>query len=463
MNRSLTTKGPPPHIAKLQESQLKVPTPVLISVNLPEKTLTADGKYNYPLNIVIEKAFQDAAYSLFMARGSLGGYFYRVDINVPKSNLVIIKDKVSFNLQMDSKLISPDGRELENISFKGKAKGTFNKKERNVPSVVWDVCYQAAKEYLESIQKSKWISGYLTDAGYRCAVASDGNTAIERVARIKPGVILLDVKMPGMDGFEVCRWLKQNETTRDIPVIFLTVLDDIESKRLGFGAGGVDYITKPVQKEELLARVGTHLENYLYKNKLEQANKRLSEEIDRHTETGENLRITLNSIGDGVIATDTKGCIVRMNPVAEELTGWQFKAANGKPLTKVFNIVNARTGEKADNPVKKVIKSGKIVRLANHIKLIAKDGAEYQIADSAAPIQNIEGNVTGVVLIFRDVSEARYLSLAEASFEGLLVHDRGRVIDVNTRFQEMFGYKAKNSHPNLAGRSSTYFISCTSG
>jgi len=107
------------------------------------------------------------------------------------------------------------------------------------------------------------ISGYLQDAGYRCSIASNGKTAIERAARIKPGVILLDVKMPGMDGFEVCRRLKKIETLRDIPVIFLTVLDDSESWRLGFGAGGVDYITKPVWKEELLARVSTHLENYL--------------------------------------------------------------------------------------------------------------------------------------------------------------------------------------------------------
>ncbi|MCP4622338.1 MAG: PAS domain S-box protein, partial [bacterium] len=260
------------------------------------------------------------------------------------------------------------------------------------------------------------ISGYLKDAGYRCSVASNGNTALKRAARIEPGVILLDIKMPGMDGFEVCRRLKKIELTRSIPVIFLTALDDIESKILGFGAGGVDYITKPVQKEELLARVSTHLENYLYKNKLEQiverrteeleqTNKILSEEVDRRKESEENLHITLNSIGDAVIATDTAGCIVRMNPVAEKLTGWQFKAANAKPLTKIFNIFNAQSGEKADNPVKKVIKSGKIVGLANHTKLVAKNGAEYQIADSAAPIRDARGTVTGVVLVFRDVTE----------------------------------------------------------
>ncbi len=114
------------------------------------------------------------------------------------------------------------------------------------------------------------IAGYLKDAGYHCSIASNGNMALERAERMKPGVILLDVKMPDMDGFEVCRQLKQRETTQDIPVIFLTALDEIESKKKGFDAGGVDYITKPVQREELLARMCTHLENYLYKNTLEE-------------------------------------------------------------------------------------------------------------------------------------------------------------------------------------------------
>ncbi len=144
------------------------------------------------------------------------------------------------------------------------------------------------------------ITKYLKDAGYGCSIASNGKLALERAKRIKPGVILLDVKMPGMDGFEVCRKLKKIKDIQEIPVIFLTGLDDIESKSKGFSIGGVDYITKPVQKEELLARVCTHLENFLYKNKLKQEvkirtmelqkdNKMLSEEIAKHKETGEQL------------------------------------------------------------------------------------------------------------------------------------------------------------------------------
>ncbi|MCF7927946.1 MAG: PAS domain S-box protein [Spirochaetales bacterium] len=119
----------------------------------------------------------------------------------------------------------------------------------------------------------------------------------------------------------------------------------------------------------------------------------------------ENLRTTLHSIGDAVISTDTGGTITRMNPVAESLTGWSVDAAKGKSLDKVFHIIQADTRELVDNPVKKVLQTGEIAGLANHTALISKEGHEYQIADSAAPIKDDVGNINGVVLVFRDVTE----------------------------------------------------------
>ena len=122
-------------------------------------------------------------------------------------------------------------------------------------------------------------------------------------------------------------------------------------------------------------------------------------------ESEENLSITLHSIGDGVITTDKSGMIDRMNPVALKLCGWHKDEIIGKPLTEVFKIINSYTREPVTNPVEKVIENGEIVGLANHTVLVAKDGKEYQIADSAAPIRDKDGNIKGVVLVFSDVSE----------------------------------------------------------
>jgi len=132
-----------------------------------------------------------------------------------------------------------------------------------------------------------------------------------------------------------------------------------------------------------------------------------AEESLRQSE--ENLSITLNSIGDGVIATDLNGLVVNMNPVAEKMCGWSLIDAAGKPLSEIFNIVNAYTRKAIINPVKKVLQNGEIVGLANHTVLISKNGTEYQISDSAAPIKNKEGKISGVVLVFSDVTE-KYLN-----------------------------------------------------
>lgn len=119
----------------------------------------------------------------------------------------------------------------------------------------------------------------------------------------------------------------------------------------------------------------------------------------------QHYRITLNSIGDAVIATDLKGRITEMNPVAEKLTGWSIEEVKLRPLAKIFNIVHAITGQKAESPIKKVLKTGNVVGLANDTKLISRDGKEYQIADSGSPIKDESGTISGVVIVFRDVTQ----------------------------------------------------------
>jgi PAS domain S-box-containing protein len=126
-------------------------------------------------------------------------------------------------------------------------------------------------------------------------------------------------------------------------------------------------------------------------------------------EEKERLLVTLRSIGDAVIATDTDGKILLLNRVAEELTGWEIGYAVGRPLLEVFNIISEETREPCLNPVEKVLEAGIVVGLANHTALIARDGSEKSIADSGAPIQDRDGNIIGVVLVFRDITEQKLI------------------------------------------------------
>ncbi len=124
-------------------------------------------------------------------------------------------------------------------------------------------------------------------------------------------------------------------------------------------------------------------------------------------EEKERLNVTLHSIGDAVLTTDTAGRVTLMNEVAEQLMGWKAREAIGQPLKDVFRIINEYTREVCVNPVEKVLETGVVVELANHTALIAKDGTEHRIADSGAPIRDKEGNIFGVVLVFRDVTEQK--------------------------------------------------------
>ncbi len=123
------------------------------------------------------------------------------------------------------------------------------------------------------------LSKMLSDAGYHVRPVPDGELALNAVVSNPPDLILLDIKMPGLDGYQVCTRLKGERSTRDIPVIFISALDEIQDKVKAFNVGGLDYITKPFQLEEVLARVRTHLELKELQNKLREKNRRMETEL----------------------------------------------------------------------------------------------------------------------------------------------------------------------------------------
>jgi len=169
----------------------------------------------------------------------------------------------------------------------------------------------------------------------------------------------------------------------------------------------------------------------------------------------ERLAVTLRSIGDGVITTGTDGRVMMLNKAAEEMTGWRSDDAAGRMLPEVFTIINELTRERCDNPVEKVMATGNIIELANHTCLISKDGREIVIADSGAPIRDNESRITGVVLVFRDVTEKQKLndSLARAhKLESLGILAGGIAHDFNNLLAGIFGYVDMAKEKAVKGR-----------
>ena len=155
--------------------------------------------------------------------------------------------------------------------------------------------------------------------------------------------------------------------------------------------------------------------------------RRIAEITDRSAQLSESqqwFQTTLESIGDAVIACNLRGTVTFMNAVSEKLTGWTLADAKGKPLEKVFHIVNEETREIVENPVEKVRRLRQVVGLANHTVLMARGGREYMIDDSAAPIMSGAGKTIGVVLVFRDVTEERRIQNALVASEKLAVAGR---------------------------------------
>ena len=258
----------------------------------------------------------------------------------------------------------------------------------------------------------KLLMDILSYEGYKVRVVNGGDLALRSVAYKIPDLIILDIKMPDIDGYEVCRRLKKEEKSCEIPVIFISALNDIEDKVKGFDLGAVDYISKPFQPKEVLFRVKNHLQLRNLQMQLEITNTMLIAELaerklmeDVLFKEKERLKITLLSVGDGVISTNNSGKIEIVNEVAQELLGWSQEEARGQCFGEIFHIINVVTREKCENSVQKVIDTGRIIGVATHSLLIAKNGTERHIADSAAPIKDENGNMTGVVLVFRDVTE----------------------------------------------------------
>lgn len=237
----------------------------------------------------------------------------------------------------------------------------------------------------------------LANLGYPVPdIAYSGEEAIQKIEEIRPELVLMDIMLHG--GIDGITTSERIHARFDIPVVFLTAYADEDTLRRAKITEPFGYLVKPFKERELRVTIDVAL----YKHKMEK----------KLRESEKWLATTLRSIGDAVVATDKNGLITFMNPIAEELMGWKMSEVTNSRLTKVFNIINRDTRERVQNPVDKVLQEGTIVGLANHTILKNRNGTEIPIDDSAAPIKDDKGNITGVVLVFRDVTE-RENALAE--------------------------------------------------
>ena len=191
------------------------------------------------------------------------------------------------------------------------------------------------------------LEGILVGAGYRVRLAADGELALRSAKIQPPALVLLDIKMPGMDGYEVCQRLKEDEKTRSIPIIFLSILEDERDKVKGFQAGAVDYVTKPFQAEEVLARIRTHLAmRHLQTNlerrnadlklardtledrvrertaELSKANAKLKEEITERGKAEEKYRGIFENTVEGIFQSTSEGRYLSVNPALARMLGY---------------------------------------------------------------------------------------------------------------------------------------------
>tara|TARA_R110001583_G_scaffold195379_2_gene372439 strand:- start:4409 stop:6856 length:2448 start_codon:yes stop_codon:yes gene_type:complete len=348
--------------------------------------------------------------------------------------------------------------------------------------------------------------------------AESGQDALALIPQILPDLILLDIEMPEINGWEVCKSLKADRRFSDIPIIFITGHNQPKFEQLALEIGGVDFITKPFNPAVCRLRVDNQLKlrkqhrliehgraqlqtlvrqvpvlitywdenlNNLFTNDYlgawfkQNENKDsgsnivdifpapLSQAIQANVknnnteqqfvvQTNENtgtqfyqvfksalmnnydregymvtlvdisevkrakqalyaekerLRVTLNSIGDAVIATDIAGCVTFMNPIAERMTGWRFRDAQHQKIEQVMPLQDADTKQSHKNPIYLALSEQRIVAMALNSQLVSINGKTFDVEDSAAPIRNENGELIGAIMVFHDVSETMAMSI----------------------------------------------------
>lgn len=306
------------------------------------------------------------------------------------------------------------------------------------------------------------VSDYLSEHDYTILVAEDGESGLARAEYARPDLILLDVMMPGIDGLETCRRLKTRESTRDIPVIFMTALAETGHKVKGFEVGAVDYITKPFQREEVLARVGVHLRIRELTSSLQEAKDSLEKRVaDRTAELNQTIDALYDEIirrkrgeqellrlakaigqaAEGIFITDAHWRISYVNPAFERMSGYSRVKIIGQPA----EILRGNAHD-----LDKYRKIHEIISRDNtwsgQLTTRKKDGSLFEAETTISTVWDANDTIINYIVIQRDVTqelkmrqELRHAQKMEAigTLAGGIAHDFNNILTAIIGYTEM--------------------------
>ncbi len=247
------------------------------------------------------------------------------------------------------------------------------------------------------------LSAALIQQGYEVRNAINGALALNRAQSIKPDLILLDVMMPGMDGYEVCRRLKDNPQTRDIPVIFISALDAVIDKVTAFSVGGVDYIMKPFQIEEVLARIEHQLRIWTLQRRVEEQNMRLQQEIQDRQATEERYRALVDNTIDGLFQSTPDGHLMSANGSLARILGYPSPNNLMHELDNVANLY-ADPRRRSDF-MAQIQRTGEIHQFESQVK--RRDGSLIWITENARAVRDSFGELLHYEGLIKDITEIK--------------------------------------------------------
>ncbi len=282
----------------------------------------------------------------------------------------------------------------------------------------------------DSLTNLSAFSEYLAAPGNEVSVAANGTDALTQIGEHKPDIILLDVMMPGIDGFETCRRLKSNPATKHIPVIFMTSLADTVDKVKGLGLGAVDYVTKPFQEEEILARIKTHVTVSRLQEELHARNMSLQQEIQqrkqaeaelqqrnqalRYSET--RFRDLVMSLSDWVWEFDEHFHFTYSSDKVMDLLGLRAEEVPGKSL---FEVMPDETARELESQLTGLLANKLPIKALEH-HILHADGHTVCLETNGLPILDDNGRVTGYRGASKDITERKELEELSREYSSIL-------------------------------------------